>query len=50
MNPNAALPFSVAHEGFQTVPGRNQKVIRLIRDLQLTKLVTGYRGNIGNTL
>jgi hypothetical protein len=50
IDPDAVLSLSIAFEGFQTVPGRNAKVIQSTRNLQLTKLAAGYRGNIGKTL
>lgn len=50
IDPDAVLPFSIAFEGFQTIPGRNPEVSQPPRDLQLTKLAPGHRGNIGKTL
>jgi hypothetical protein len=46
---DAVLPVPVAFKGFQMIPGRNPKVIQPTRNLQLTKLAAGHRGNIGKT-
>jgi hypothetical protein len=50
VDPDAVLSLSIAFKGFQTIPGWNAKVIQPSRNLQLTKLAAGYRGNIGKTL
>jgi hypothetical protein len=50
VDPDAVLSLSIAFKGFQTIPGWNAKVIQPARNLQLTKLAAGYRGNISKTL
>jgi|WetSurMetagenome_2_1015567.scaffolds.fasta_scaffold07475_9 hypothetical protein len=50
VDPDTVLSFPVAFKSFQSIPGRDAKVLQPARDFQLPKLATGYPGNIGKTL
>jgi hypothetical protein len=50
VDPDAVLFPSIALKGFQTIPGRNAKVLQPTRNLQLTKLAAGCRCDICKTL
>jgi hypothetical protein len=50
IDPDAVLSFPVALKSFQTISGRDAKVIQPPGDFQLPKLTPGHSGKIGKTL
>jgi hypothetical protein len=50
IDPDAVLSFSIAFKSFQTISGRNAKVIQPTRNLQLAKLAAGHCSKLSETL
>jgi hypothetical protein len=50
VDPDAVLSFPGAFKSFQTIPGRDAKVLQPPGDFQLPKLTPGHSCKIGKTL
>jgi hypothetical protein len=50
VDPDAVLPFPFAFKRFQSIPGRDAKILQSPRDFKLSKLTASYGGKISKTL